>query len=77
VEVVVSLPDSTLYFLAKANPVRDETENVVLNLTHATDITARKQVEDALLNEKIFFEAIIENIPGMLYVYDDQGNLMW
>jgi PAS domain S-box-containing protein len=45
VEVVVPLPDRTLYFLAKANPVRDETGNVVLNLTHATDITDRKQAE--------------------------------
>jgi PAS domain S-box-containing protein len=44
-EVVVPLPDRTLYFLAKTNPVRDETGNVVLNLTHATDITALKRIE--------------------------------
>ncbi len=59
-EVVVPLPDRTLYFLAKANLVRDETGNVVLNLTHATDITARKQVEDALLNEK-YLQLLLRN----------------
>ena len=37
------------------------------------DITGRKQAEAAMLNEKKFSEAIIESIPGMLYVYDDQG----
>ncbi len=39
-----------------------------------TDITERKQAEEALVNEKNLSEAIIESIPGMLYVYDDQGN---
>jgi len=55
VEVVVPLPDRTLYFIAKANPVRDETGKVVLNLTHATDITDRKLAEEkvkVLLAEK-------------------------
>jgi two-component system cell cycle sensor histidine kinase/response regulator CckA len=38
-EVEVPLPDKTLYFWATTNPVKDETGKVVLNLTHATDIT--------------------------------------
>ena len=45
VEVVVPLPDRNLYFIANANPVRDNTGNVILNLTHATDITALKRIE--------------------------------
>lgn len=48
VEVVVPLPDRTLYYIAKANPVRDETGKVLLNVTHAIDITERKQIEEAL-----------------------------
>jgi PAS domain S-box-containing protein len=54
-EVVVPLEDRTLYFLAKANPIKDETGKVVMNLTHATDITDRKQAEEkvkSLLAEK-------------------------
>ncbi len=44
-EVEVPLPDKTLYFYATADPVKDETGKVILNLTHATDITDRKRVE--------------------------------
>ncbi|HOT77978.1 MAG TPA: PAS domain S-box protein, partial [Candidatus Wallbacteria bacterium] len=44
-EVVVPLKDRTLYFLAKANPIIDDSGKVILNLTHATDITERKQAE--------------------------------
>jgi PAS domain S-box-containing protein len=48
IEVEVPLPDRTLYFIAKANPIKDETGKVILNLTHATDITERKQAEEAV-----------------------------
>jgi len=40
------------------------------------DITDRKLAEESLNNEKNFNEAIIESLPGMLYVYDDQGRLI-
>jgi PAS domain S-box-containing protein len=36
----------------------------------------RKQMEEALYREKNFIEALLESIPGYLYVYDDQGNLI-
>ncbi|PKP71038.1 MAG: hypothetical protein CVT83_03235 [Alphaproteobacteria bacterium HGW-Alphaproteobacteria-5] len=45
VEVVVPLPDRTLYYLAKTNPVRDPEGNVIMNLTHAVDITENKLAE--------------------------------
>ena len=54
-EVVVPLPDRTMYYLAKANPICDDTGKVVLNLTHAIDITGRKLAEEkikTLLAEK-------------------------
>ena len=35
-----------------------------------------KKHEAALLEEKIFTEAILESIPGYLYVYDDAGRLI-
>ena len=55
VEVTVPLPDRTLYYIAKANPIKDENGKVFLNLTTATDITDRKLAEDkikSLLSEK-------------------------
>ncbi len=55
IEVVVPLPTSTLYFLAKANPIKNARGEVLLNVTHATDITDRKIAEEkvkTLLAEK-------------------------
>lgn len=63
VEVEVPLPDRTLYFLAKANPIRDETGKVFLNLTTATDITDRKHNEEELANAKALLDAAFEQTP--------------
>lgn len=38
------------------------------------DITDRKQSEDALAAEKLFFDALIESAPGAFYVIDMEGN---
>lgn len=35
-----------------------------------------KVKEKALLREKIFVEALLESIPGFLYVYDNRGRLV-
>lgn len=52
IEVDVPLKDQTLYFLATTNPIKDEKGNVILNLTHATDITRLKIVEKELQKAK-------------------------
>jgi diguanylate cyclase (GGDEF)-like protein/PAS domain S-box-containing protein len=68
VEVVVPLPDRTLYYIAKANPVKDETGKVVLNVTHAIDITERKQMEEVLReSEKKYRELSIIDDLTQLY----------
>lgn len=51
VEVVVPLPDRTLYYLAKANPIRDDNGKVILNLTTVVDITDRKLAEEQIQNQ--------------------------
>jgi len=67
-EVVVPLPDRTLHYIAKANPVRDETGKVVLNVTHAIDITERKLMEEALReSEKKYRELSIIDYLTQLY----------
>lgn len=64
-EVEVPLPDKTLYFLATTNPIKDESGNVILNLTHAADITVLKQAENALRESEEKFR--------LLYTAMDQG----
>jgi PAS domain S-box-containing protein len=46
-----------------------------LHVSVARDITERKQAEEALQQEKIFTDAVIDSIPGLLYLYDEEGRL--
>jgi PAS domain S-box-containing protein len=65
-EVEVPLPDRTLYFLARTNPIKDDSGRVVLNLTHAADITGLKQTERVLKD-------IIEKNPMSIQIVDKDG----
>jgi PAS domain S-box-containing protein len=40
------------------------------------DITERKQVEEKFLKEKQFSETIIDSLPGVFYVFTDQGRFL-
>ncbi|WP_321506899.1 PAS domain S-box protein [uncultured Methanoregula sp.] len=57
------------------------TRNIVfgdrsLRITTLWDITGRKKAEWALVQERIFSDAVMNSVPGMLYLYDDDGNLV-
>jgi PAS domain S-box-containing protein len=39
------------------------------------DITRLKQMEEVLDEEKIFTEAVLDSVPGLLYLYDEEGHL--
>ena len=63
VEVEVPLPDKTLYFYATADPIHDQTGKVILALTHAVNISERKQAEakmQATINALRVSEASLE-----------------
>ncbi|HEX2952329.1 MAG TPA: PAS domain S-box protein [Armatimonadota bacterium] len=40
------------------------------------DITERKRAEDALQRERLFTDAVVDSVPGLLYLYDDQWHLV-
>ncbi len=42
----------------------------------ARDITERKLAEESLERERTFTEAVLDSVPGLLYVYDDQQRLI-
>ena len=73
VEVEVPLPDKTLYFLATTNPIKDESGKVILNLTHATDITGRKKVEEALQISEAKHSSMISNISDVIGIIGLDG----
>jgi PAS domain S-box-containing protein len=73
VEVTVPLPDRTLYFLAKANPIKDETGKVILNLTTATDITDRKRTEEALVAKSEELERYFSSSLDLLCIATTDG----
>ena len=70
IEVEVPLPDKTLYFLAATNPIKDENGKVVLNLTHAADITEIKNTQKELAESNQFNLQIINNVQEGIIVYD-------
>jgi PAS domain S-box-containing protein len=41
-----------------------------------TDISDRKQVQEELMRQKKLTDAIFDSVPGLLYLYDDQGRLI-
>ncbi|HEY3267530.1 MAG TPA: PAS domain S-box protein [Armatimonadota bacterium] len=40
------------------------------------DVTDRVVAEEALRQERVFTKAILDSVPGLLYLYDDQGCLV-
>jgi PAS domain S-box-containing protein len=40
------------------------------------DITARKQAEADLIDEKNFANAVLDSLPGVFYLYDAEGHLL-
>jgi len=40
------------------------------------DITEIRKVEEELLQSQVFTEAILNSVPGILYLYDEQGTLV-
>lgn len=57
--------------------VRDRTNELQeMNISLEEEIEERIKVEDALMKEKTFIEALLESLPGYLYVYNMEGKLI-
>ena len=54
-------------------PDRDASGNVVGWVASVTDITERKRIEEELKAANAFLDAIIENIPLMLFIKESQS----
>ncbi|MCP3848852.1 MAG: PAS domain S-box protein [Gammaproteobacteria bacterium] len=49
----------------------------LVRLEIATDITNRKQAEEALIQEKHLSEEYINSLPGLFYVFDQERFIKW
>ncbi|MBG6111026.1 PAS domain S-box-containing protein [Flavobacterium sp. CG_9.10] len=70
-------PDGTIVWaMSQAIPERNLENQIVGYIGTTTDITERKIAEDAILNEKQLSEIIINNLPGIFYLYDECGKFV-
>ena len=58
------------------NPIRSENGSVIGLTLILSDITDRKQMEEALQKQKALNDAVLESVPGLLYVSDEDGYLV-
>ncbi|MDF1617941.1 HD domain-containing phosphohydrolase [Petrocella sp. FN5] len=59
------------------NQVRDRTNELQeMNISLEEEIQERIKVESDLTKEKTFIEALLESLPGYLYVYNMEGKLI-
>jgi PAS domain S-box-containing protein len=59
-----------------ASAIRDDTGSIRYYEGTIEDITEQKNAKQALEKEKIFTDAVINSIPGLLYLYDSEGHLV-
>lgn len=56
--------------------LRDQNSNPIGIIGVTRDITERKKAEEELQRVQLINEAILESVPGILYLYDDTGHLV-
>ncbi|RKS13863.1 PAS domain S-box protein [Flavobacterium sp. 120] len=70
-------PDGSIaWVMGQAIPERNVRNEIVGYIGTITDITERKIAEDAILKEKQLSETIINNLPGVFYLYEESGSFV-
>jgi len=76
-EFRIVLPDGDIRWVAARGECRRDAAGKPLFLTGIDiDITERKKIEEALYREQVFTRAVLDSVPGLLYLYDEQGRLV-
>jgi len=57
-------------------PMSDDDGRIVGVMGIYEDITQRRNAEEAVARERRFTDAVIDSVPGLLYLYDDEGRLI-
>ncbi|MEK6266192.1 MAG: PAS domain S-box protein [Clostridium sp.] len=67
---------SRLFWQDFWSPMYSTDGNVIGLTCFVLDVTELKRTEKVLSQEKKFVEALLESVPGYLYVYDESGRLI-
>ena len=67
--------NSTIPIEVRTYPVRLDGQVLVLGI--ARDITERKRTQEALISEKAFADSVINSMPGLFYMFDENGRYVW
>jgi PAS domain S-box-containing protein len=68
--------DSYRWFVSQAVLIKDEQGNPKEIIGTWRDISERKQAEEKLLLEKNFSESVINSLPGVFYLFDENGSFL-
>lgn len=75
-ELEVGAGGEQRFYLVRLSTVRDRRDRIRGRLLLFHDITDRRRAEEALRREKAFSEAIVDALPGVFYLLDEQGQLL-
>jgi PAS domain S-box-containing protein len=67
---------SIAWVIGQAIPERNSAYEVIGYVGTITDITAHKNAENVIIKEQQLSENIISNLPGIFYLYDENGNFL-
>ncbi len=69
-------PSDFKSWLVKANPVRDDSGEIIGAVEIATDITDKKRIEKELKESRRYYRAIVETSPEAIAITDLEGNII-
>jgi PAS domain S-box-containing protein len=73
---MISKSGRKLTVLLRADAIIDENGKLIGLIGVHTDMTESKKAEEELRRIQLLNEAILETVPGILYLYDDTGQLV-
>lgn len=72
IEVKVNSLNGERYYITTITPVKDALNNVSLVICSSKDITERKNIESALLENETLFKAFMNYVPALIMIKDNK-----